>query len=206
MIECFMVHPTGSGLVGLRRYSYKECPSPKGYHDAVVITTDNAMVIRDKEGNIEAVPAMMYDGHQRWPRTCSYCPYVFDQHPSRIDGRTDDPGYDQWQVTIGEVWESHSGRQWLFEDLPPGSMYDAFWTGLRGPDKLALAVVLPGGNTWFIDGPAVDGARPWSRTGVAPVVSVIPSVQVDGWVGYLTDGHLSTTEEWAKSQHPAGKG
>lgn len=206
MIECFMVHPKGSGYVVLRRYSYKECPGGKHYHDATCRTTETALVTRSSEGTVDIIPAIVYDGHEKWPRKCAECGYEFDQHPPRADGSSDLSGYDQWQLTIDELWVDGVGRQWLFEKLPPGAMFDAFWTPWRGPDGVSLAVVLPGGLVWHVDGPTADGSHPWSRSGVMPVITATPSVQVEQWQGYLTSGHLADTLEWSQLQHPAGKG
>ncbi len=207
MIECFMVHPKGGGYVALRRYSYKECPGAKKYHDATAHTGEIAPITRDPAtASKNITPAIWYDGHAKWPKKCAECSYVFDLHPPRADGVSDVSGYDLWQVTIDEIWEASDGRQWLFDDLPPGAMYDAFWTGWRGDDGIALAVVLPGGQQWYVDAPASDGTRHWTRTGVPPVVSATPAVQVAGWHGHLTHGHLADTTEFAHQEHPAGKG
>lgn len=85
--------------------------------------------------------------------------------------------------------------------LPPGSMWWA--EGMHHTvnrhryrfDK-CLLVMLPNGSWWNIDGPSCDrgvysSAPVWTRTGVAPKVTVSPSIHVVGsYHGWLRDGYL----------------
>jgi hypothetical protein len=71
-------------------------------------------------------------------------------------------------------------------------MYDAHWWPVKGPDGIALAVILPPGGhteTWHPDTGAKDGP-PWTRTGTIPRVTCTPSILTNKYHGFLTDGFL----------------
>jgi hypothetical protein len=88
-------------------------------------------------------------------------------------------------------------------DAPVGAMWDAYWfrgekheSGLaydRNPDGLVLVVMTPGG-TWMIDGPSFvnrNESGNWSRTGIAPNITVTPSIHIPGkYHGRLIAGEL----------------
>lgn len=82
-------------------------------------------------------------------------------------------------------------------------MLDAFWHARKGPDGIALVVVLPPAkedtrsNWWHVDGPSRNNGEPgpgWTRTGDPrnpPSLSVSPSILTDGYHGFLTAGVLT---------------
>ena len=84
------------------------------------------------------------------------------------------------------------------QPAPIGAMWGCDWfagchesSGLRydrNPDGLVLCVRCPGGD-WLIDGPSDSGGS-WSRTGVAPNITVTPSILQPRYHGWLRDGHL----------------
>jgi len=63
----------------------------------------------------------------------------------------------------------------------------------RYPDGLILCVQTPGGD-WLIDGPSFVNRKEsgfWSRTGIAPKLTVTPSIHIVGkYHGWLRDGYL----------------
>lgn len=120
---------------------------------------------------------------------------------------TGDPGPDRrWTNGVGE---------WTDQTLPPGAMLDATWyhdiDGWRGPDGIALMVVLPPqhirsdngevdnrSNWWHADGPSRNNGVPgpgWSRTGdpkaSPPTVTIQPSILTGDYHGFVQGGTLT---------------
>jgi hypothetical protein len=122
----------------------------------------------------------------RWPAKCEKCDYVFK----------DD---DYWQVFCDWIYRNaETGEELSFRDLPIGAMYHADWypDDYRGPDGLALTVILPDKTPWTIDGyanPEGQARIPhaWTRTGVPPKISASPSILTKGYHGWLKDGVLT---------------
>lgn len=115
-----------------------------------------------------------------WPETCPECSLSIER--SRM-------GYRMYRrPETGEekrkVWE-----------FGIGAMFDASWLPWKGPDGLSLSVVLPPGgqnDVWHIDGPAGGtDRRPWTRTGVPPLVTASPSILTPRYHGHLQNGILT---------------
>ncbi len=199
---CFWVDLTGEWAVGLRRYRSQvegkpECPRAGGwkYHGHIVMLGRIPAEI-DAEGRGQAVPVSRYVDDPRWPTHCS-CGEPFRDT-------------DERQVWTERIWCAIDGREWTDRQLPPGAMLDGPWHPQKGPDGLALVVVLPPdkgednrGNWWHVDGPSTvrdgDGKHrngpAWARTGdpraVPPTVSATPSIQSADYHGHLTNGVLT---------------
>lgn len=193
---CFWVEPSGEVDLALRRYvriDGRPCPAMPGessYHNAST-PIGRAPERRTDDGYLAAIPAEEYCGDARWPTTCA-CGYEF------IDD-------DQWQVSTEAVWvRRDTGEEFNGRRLPPGAMLDGFWYPQKGPDGIALVVVLPPatddsrGHWWHVDGPSRSNgvAGPgWSRTGdpkaTPPTVTAQPSILTDTYHGFLRDGVLT---------------
>ncbi|NIR31668.1 MAG: hypothetical protein GWN84_20620 [Gammaproteobacteria bacterium] len=181
VIQCFMLDPTDQQVVHLRRYAGRRepgarCPSSStGYH--------NAMVEIDRgPWADEAIADSHPHDDPRWPKTCA-CGYVFADT-------------DHWQRFVQRLYRrSDTGGLETLHRPPPGAMWYADWTSMRGPDGRCLFVQTPAGP-WSPDQPSSDG-RPWTRTGTPPNVTATPSIGLvnpdgTGWAyhGWLRDGQL----------------
>ncbi len=60
------------------------------------------------------------------------------------------------------------------------------WSDKRPP----LCVLTPNGKEWVVDAKSSNGEG-WKVTGTEPQISCQPSIQVDGYHGYLTNGEFS---------------
>lgn len=199
-VPTFWCEPTGSEAVWLRRYTSTRAGEAwtceAGWHAAKVRiedapNTDEPM--RDDDW-------MAHEADPRWPTVCDKgCGYAF----------TDD---DTRQVFRGRIYQRvDTGATFPLRDAPEGALYDAHWMGRAGDDGITLAVVLPGGRTWFPDSrasnctmPDDDVHRCWCRHGdprTAPVTvdkncatctAGAGSIGVDNWHGFLRDGQLVT--------------
>lgn len=140
---------TGEIAVWLRRYAAAEVCAARGddmAHDAQVRVEDQLTVrVEDQYGmHIEGVSIEGYRDDPRWPTVCEHCQeYEFQT----TDERT---------CSIEQLLAHPDGESYPLRSLPPGSMYDAWWMPLawRGPDGIALAVILPDGLPWYVDGMA----------------------------------------------------
>lgn len=164
---CFWVQESGESVICLRRYSRDgECPLPYGYHnaqadiDVVPSAVDEDGVDRTAVG-YEEPP--FYDN--RWPQKCN-CGYEFTRA-------------DRHQVISERLYvRPDTGETYRERALPAGAMYDARWEHWRGPDGVALTVVLPGGHHWHVDDQASNCTRRgephqcWVRHGEPPNVTV----------------------------------
>lgn len=189
---CFWLEPTGEMELSLRRFVTDEnrpCPGTPGrysYHNAMV-PIGRAPERRTPEGFFAAVPHEEFDGDARWPDACARCDYRFGAD-------------DHWQVWTDAVYRRADGAEHSGRSLPPGAMLDGFWHPRRGPDGIALVVVLPPeaedtrSHWWHVDGPASGGGG-WTRTGdpraVPPTVDVNPSIHAGDYHGYLRHGVLT---------------
>ncbi|HEX4620123.1 MAG TPA: hypothetical protein VH208_01025 [Myxococcaceae bacterium] len=182
-VTCFLIEPAGSVRWGLRRHSESGSPSPCprspgkwGYHGAVALVGEEPAIL-DEGGHIlngarDIPPA----DDPRWPTRCA-CGYVF---------RPEDP-LQKW--VEGLYRRADTGQVITLREAPPGAMWDAHWLP-RAADGRSLCVRLPGGQEWWIDGPASNGAG-WTRTGEPPVLTVTPSILTDRYHGWLRAGVLS---------------
>lgn len=189
---CFWVDEIEETELALRRYvsstdETRKCPGKWGYHNAQT-SIGRVPAVRDAEGYLEPIAngKSVYANDDRWPTKCDACDYEF----------VDD---DQWQVFRERVFRGrHVDGEWSERSLPPGAMLDGFWHPQKGPDGIALVVVLPPaaedsrGHWWHVDGPSRNNgvAGPgWTRTGDPlanpPTVHVSPSILTGDYHGWL---------------------
>lgn len=214
-IQCFMLlRQDGLAQVGLRRYVSKrdrpevpDCPLMPGeasYHQAmtcrqivpVTVTSErprDGWLHVDQEGHYgAAVFDWPPDGDPAWPGACD-CGYPFDSE-------------DRHQRWVESVWSrADNGDLTTTRDAPPGAMWDAWWTGRKGPDGRSLMVKCPNGAQWAIDGRASNCTLPddhehrcWVRHGEPPNVTVgkdgltcqagAGSIQAGDYHGFLRGG------------------
>lgn len=195
-IECFLIEPTNHYWVGLRRYNTSACPGShggRGYHNAEVS-------VAEVEPDEEPVTHTATEAEMResgWPTRCDFCPYEFTAE-------------DSWQVVYDRQYEAGDGRRFSLRgphhavpngivSAPAGAIWRTPWLeglGFSGPDGCCYMVRTPGGD-WTIDFPTAVESGCWTRSGVAPKLTVRPSILIgsrpDGsWAyhGILTDGRL----------------
>ena len=168
----FWLEPTDQVRVRLRRYRDTEDPCPQGgYCDASVIIADRAPAsvwVEERVDEERDRPVyrtrdeLVARDDARWPTSCSRCGRDFIND-------------DRKQVWADDLYTgAPSGELVTLRDAPPGSAYDAWWLPewYRGPDGIALMVVLPNGHPWHVDGQASNCTRPQQerrgRTVVTP--------------------------------------
>ena len=178
---CFLVAATNRYRRRLRRYcatadGVEACPKGHGYHEASTILD---VVELDEHPVIETYETSRIDRSEPWPTHCAACGYEF----------TDASHCQRW---FDQLYRAGDGREWVQRDLPPGAMFHADWrVGLdRMQDGMCPAVVLPDGEVWFIGSEPVNGGR-WTWSGIAPKLTVRPSIRTPRYHGWLTDGVLS---------------
>lgn len=208
-IPCFLIEPTDHVRQELRRYTpgrwdadqkrtVYEPPCPLtngGYHNAQVRIED-APEQRNAEGYITNGSRGDEHAHAdpRWPTHCA-CGYAFTEA-------------DVWQLFCSPLFRrADTGEETTLRDAPAGAMLRMPWQQRRctsqDADPAPLAVVTPGG-LWTIDECATDCAyygmgvaqRPaghhcWTRSGTPPLVTARPSIQMERYHGFLTDGVLN---------------
>lgn len=196
---CFWVDEQPEVQLYLRRYADSDGSCPGGYHNAAV-PVGVEIAERDAAGYLRAGRTAharadvdeKWRDDDRWPTRCASCPYEF----------TDT---DSWQVARDRIFRRpDTGEEWTERKLPPGAMLDGFWHPQKGPDGIALVVVLPPavedsrGHWWHVDGPSRSGGKAgpaWSRTGdpkaSPPTVTVTPSILTGDYHGFLRDGVLT---------------
>ncbi len=186
VIECFLLHPTKTYRVNLRRYTRdSRCPANDWCHNA-----DAFMAVEEHEAAPTNGDEHPHDD-PRWPAKCDRCDYTFVEE-------------DQWQKNYDPIYKTEDGREFTLVSAdqmtndkslmaPPGAMWEATWMG-TGPDGKSYCVRTPGGD-WHIDGEYSHGR--WTRTGTPPNLTVTPSIlcgtNPDGsWKfhGFLTSGKL----------------
>ena len=183
----------------LRVYWGKDCPDScgrgkSGYHNAQIPLSDT-----DKVGDWDFCGSPEDYPHDRWPTKCDHC----EASPA---------GDAKRQVFRKRLYGTDSG-------LPePGDLYWADWYASRKEEGGCvyhdncegrhLFAVTPNGKQWDIDGRASNCTRPndrvhrcWVRTGEPPNVDVgkggdtcaagAGSIAVDGYHGFLRNGHFS---------------
>lgn len=202
-VQCYWVEPTGECRWSLRRFAWTAGSGregndptdlcPDGGHDASAALEGRRRARRTAKGYIAAVPAdAVPRDDPRWPRECATCGRPFADT-------------DEWQVNVLEDWRRADTGELASEGgvraLPAGAMLDAWWWPhrYRHPDGISLAVMLPDGLLWLVDGPASDAPPEshWDRTGdpraVPPTVSATPSILTPAYHGFLTGGVLRST-------------
>jgi hypothetical protein len=179
-----MIVETARTQLSLRRYSNEGvCPLTHSYHNESKPLGVVSTIYGVSGGRrvIEPRPEQIAHDDPRWPVQCA-CGEPFTEK-------------DTWQIFQDGIWsrpdtgEELTLRQW---QKVPGAMWDAWWyhTTWVGPDGLSLVVALPDGREWLMDGPAKGSNRPWTRTGVPPIVTATPSILTPGYHGWLRDGVL----------------
>lgn len=136
------------------------------------------------EAPIIAVQEMPPKDDPRWPTECDRCGYKFADT-------------DTWQVFCDSIYRnSETGEEHFLREIPIGAMYDSHWLpeNHKGPDGVALTVVLPDRTPWVVDGSAYHSGtatpRAWKRTGAIPKVTASPSIRTPRYHGNLIDGVL----------------
>lgn len=186
-VDCFWMEPTSQVEVSLRRYRgthlSHDCPSSgMGYHNASqVCARGPAHMFPDYYGD--------WRDHSdaSWPQRCS-CGYVFAET-------------DEWQANPDRMYRRvDTGQLFTQASAPAGAMMHMWMQESRpelfrrGGDGVILGVKLPNGVWWTVDGPASkDGAivpGSWTRTGIVPLVTATPSIDVGGYHGWLQNGKL----------------
>lgn len=193
-VRCFLITQEERLQISLRRFTYstgRDCPKNRERgHDAWIVIEASASpalwgTFGKASGSITERFDLVPASDPRWPQVCAHC-----GEPFQLD--------DEWQL-----W-----RQWLFSGFPdgvertmrdaelvPGAMWDMTeWAASPpGPDGRSYGVALPNGCSWYIDGRASNAPnepRGWTRTGVAPLLTVRPSILAGSYHGFLTDGVL----------------
>lgn len=183
---CFMLDDLRSARYYLRRYSGdSKCSGPMGYHNAM-----SGMIAEVPED-----PAKDYTGTRppevdpvdpRWPARCE-CGYAFVEA-------------DKQQVFAHGVYRRQdTGEIMTWEEAPAGAVRDASWWPDKGQDGTAWTIKLPSGEEFMTESKAKNCACPadpkhrcWSRSGVAPKLTVQPSIATSRWHGWLRDGVLTS--------------
>lgn len=189
---CFWVEDTGYADIHLRRFTFTDkapvaCTASYG-HTAQSPALARVEQQRSHEGYLTVVDPYDYAENPAWPTACEVCGYAFRPE-------------DEWQVNQEAIYKRpDTGEEWPQKALPVGAMFDAFWMPTKGPDGIALAVVLPPpapdsrGHVWFPDHPSSSGGA-WTRTGdpkaVPPTVDCNPSILTGDYHGYLRLGVLT---------------
>lgn len=199
MTRCFMLEDVPAARQWLRRYApNSSCPvtniyGRRGIHDARTFFADVKMA----DGEVRAVtppPRAV----SLWPQMCE-CGFVFRDS-------------DEWQLFAEQLYmRVDTNELHTLTDAPPGAMWYADWMLQegselhRGPDDRCLAVRLPNGLDWIIDGPAANCSLPqdrlhkcWVRHGTPPDVTVdkdgrtcsagAGSIQAGSYHGFLRNG------------------
>lgn len=177
------------------------------YHDAMVLL-DDVPTLFNPDGHIASLDADIADDDPRWPTTCARCGEPFGEDSDR----------DVFQMELYSRPDSHDA--WInralgsnpvgADPIPPGGMFDAWWSPQKGPDGLSLTVVLPNGHAWHVDhrasncgSPDDDVHRCWVRHGDPRTEPVTVdknghtctagggSIQTDGYHGFLQNGQLT---------------
>jgi hypothetical protein len=188
VIQCFLVHPTKNYRVNLRRYTRGSiCPTNQWCHNA------DAFFGTEEHETGPVSGDMHPHDDPAWPAKCDRCDYCFVET-------------DEWQKNYDLIYRADDGREFTLVSsdhmtndkamaAPPGTMWEAPWMG-PGPDGKSYVVRTPGGD-WHIDGAyGTPNAGRWTRTGVAPNLTVTPSIGIGtkngAWAyhGFLTAGKL----------------
>lgn len=200
MIKCFLVTPTGDGVMYLRRYSAGPeviCTGPMRYHDAMNLAFE-VPITTDKDGYWSHLQDYKISHEDpRWPQSCT-CGYVFKET-------------DTWQYFHDRI-ETDGITRWPHRQLPVGAMWWASWMPKNmywdNKEDDNLMVITPGGE-WCIDSRASNCTmkedrlhRCWVRHGTPPDIHVdkggqtcaagAGSIQCGDYHGFLHHGSLTT--------------
>lgn len=210
----YWLEPTGQVDHSLRRFRYSSAEEPctaGAYCDASTPIGLEPARYSERHGGryLDMLPETSHDD-PRWPTRCDACGRPF----------TDD---DEWQDFQRAVYTTTDGTLYIPDDrqitgtvptAPPGAMWDAWWMGehSRGPDGIALSVLLPNRRTWLVDSRASNCTLPddnvhkcWIRHGdprtEAHLLTIdkngvtcaagAGSIQADDYHGFLQNGKLT---------------
>lgn len=170
-VECLYLKPADRRRMSLRRYGRRDIAPCSCCNARRPISTTDDM----DEASGDSWP----HDDERWPLSCDACGRTFDDE-------------DRYQLFHERLYRTVDGREMTLAEAPPGAMWNGDWWPDPGtPDGLFLIVRLPGGGDFYVDGEAVGGGG-WTRNGVAPKLTVRPSIRqmTTGYHGYLVDGFL----------------
>lgn len=182
-IKCFWLEATDLVSLELRRFAAWQGKT----HECVAggFTYHNATV-KIGEAHKSLYPKGRGDHwhHEdvRWPTHCR-CGYCFTAE-------------DQWQFIPNPLFRRKDTGAYLTEqEAGPGAMRHAAWLEKdrdykANPDGIILAVKLPDGVWWLVDGPASNHPQGWDRIGTIPEVTAHPSIQTANYHGHLKHGYL----------------
>jgi hypothetical protein len=207
MTPCFLVVPTGTERVSLRRYrsefdkaankSVTICPGEHGYHNA------EAPIGEFSQGTWSRDFA---HDDPRWPRACA-CGYVFADDDARQVFDRDLYRRADGQPGVLTLWDCLPGMMWhvpWFHDpaapregrsvaeqrarYPRGSKAESHLSSYYWHDhadrRAPLTVVCPNGAEWTVDAVSGNGAG-WEVKGEPPLLVVTPSIAAPGYHGFL---------------------
>lgn len=156
------------------------CPQNRmSHHDTSVFVANIPYPFGTERLNGYGLDDVPHDD-PNWPTACRTCGYRFK----------DD---DNWQHNVDRLYSgAPDGKLYTNREMPPGAMFDATWWRKKGPDGIALCVVLPpngGDDNWIVESESSNGGG-WTRTGTVPLVTVSPSIMTSRYHGFLTGGFL----------------
>jgi hypothetical protein len=190
-VALFLVEPTGTCRLSLRRFRLRDEGSDGHYHNASVIMDENASCTprrddgyRSPDDRAGRVP----HDDPRWPAACETC-----GEPFRED--------DEWQVNELD-WYEGGGQRFAWGigswDGPPGAVMRAEWRDVEGRPP-AWHICLPNRSWWNTNDrasgdPGTQLGPYWDVTGEAPRFTVSPSIDDRSpsrpWHGWIRDGEL----------------
>lgn len=186
---CFLLEDLGTARYRLRRYAgeSKCATEPHGYHQAFSGVVAERPDDRSQPYHGSNPPEVAADDPM-WPARCA-CGYAFADSDTR-------------QVWADGLYRRDDGAVMTWDEAPAGAVCDAFWWPDKGADGHAWSIKLPSGDDFMTESTATncgcrtrpsDAAhRCWTRTGVAPKLTVSPSISVPKWHGFLRNGVLES--------------
>jgi hypothetical protein len=185
-----LLTPTNRASLSLRRLSFDLCPKkPYGMtcHDARTFIGTTEIIGTPDSWELDVVEPPHHD--PRWPKQCT-CGYVFKSD-------------DYWQLNNRLLYtRSDTGEELTLRETTAGMIWHAPWLlevheHHAGPDGQFLVAKLPGGAEWMIDGPSTNG-NGWTRMGVPPHITVVPSIMSEQYHGFLRSGVFTDDLEGRK--------
>jgi hypothetical protein len=208
----FWVEQTGMVRRWLRRYEWID-DTDDHLHWAMTLLDEVPAEVGVRNGRHVLLNAEdgneIPDDDPRWPTTCVECGKDLSQAERQLfilelyarEG-TDETWINR-PINNGDKIEGGT-------PLPPGAMFDAWWSPWRGDDGISLTVILPNGDAWHVDhrasnctSPDDDNHRCWVRHGDPRTEPVTVdknghtctagggSIASDGYHGFLTNGELT---------------
>ncbi len=189
---CFMLEDLRRARYSLRRYSGdKKCSLGHGYHDAksglIEERPEKEAPVGDPFHGCTGTnaPEVPHDD-PRWPQRCA-CGYEFQAE-------------DTWQVWADGLYRRQdTGEVLTWAEAPGGATRDASWWPEKGADGHGWLIKLPSGEEFMTENkagncqcPKDPAHRCWTRSGVAPKLTVNPSIATPKWHGWLRDGVLTS--------------